>query len=95
MIFLLGSFVAKLAVCLHQLVLHLKIEIVVGIAVTLDRDEMFLAQTVNKADGFFLELAYLHRLVVNQKRIASCQAQCHQVSLVYHRLLLLLLLRFR
>ena len=80
--------------CFHQLILHLEIEIIVGIAVTLDRDEMFLAQAVYKADGFFLELAYLHRLTVDQKRIASRQAQRHEVSLVYHRLLLLLL-RFR
>ena len=56
---------------------------------------MFLAQAVYKADGFFLELAHLHRLTVDQKRIASRQAQRHEVSLVYHRLLLFLLLRFR
>ena len=43
-----------------------------------------LIHILYKADGFFLELAHLHRLTVDQKRIASRQAQLHEVSLVYH-----------
>ena len=95
MIFLLGCLIAKLRIGFHQLILHLEIEVVLGITVALDGNQMFLTQAMYKADGFLLQVFQLHRLVVHQQRISSRKMNRHQTVLIHHRFLLFLLLRFR